>query len=221
MTNKQISSELKRYFYEMKNDATSHDKVALLVTIAILVGCGYGTYGNLIASMQSSKGLVLLIGITLIVTIWLVGFALGVLFRTDWTYVFPPYRMIGAATVPAFIIAVATGSIAGKYLFKTPVLESSGGAFGGYLTILIVMHFLFLLHAPLTRKTVQLNHNPNITIVDSHRYMWLFPALGVLILYLVSKKVAPEESRALYHVAVTSGIVVSTIFAGFGAGYIP
>ncbi|GAI48899.1 unnamed protein product, partial [marine sediment metagenome] len=74
MANKQVSSELKRYFHEMKNDATSHDKVFLLITIAILVGCGVGSFRNLSATVHWPKATFALAAIILGVTVWLASF---------------------------------------------------------------------------------------------------------------------------------------------------
>jgi hypothetical protein len=222
MNNKYVLPNLARYFREMKNEATSHDKIALLLSVAILVSCGAWAYRDLTTSMQWPKSTVLLVGVAILTTVWLVSFALGVILRArTWLPVFPPYQLIGRAAVPALVTAIIAGSVAGTVLFEMSLVKSAGVSFLGYIVVLIIMHFLFLLHLPITRIAVRLTHNPNIMTVDSHRYMWLFPAIGVLVLLLAGKALATEDAEAVRHIAVTAAIATSTTLAGFGAGFIP
>ena len=222
MANKNISQCLVLYFREMKNHATSHDKIAMLLSICIWIGCSLSAYKDLAISMQSLKFVVFAGAVIIIILLWLTGFSLGVIFRgPHWEPVFPPYGLIGMATVPSFLIGVVFGSLAGVILFNTSLQTCTGISFRSGVVVLIVTHILFLLHTPLTRAAVRSTHNINIKTVDSHRYMWLFPALSVLALFWVTKYLAPAESEMSRHISTTAAIVLSVTMTSFGAGYIP
>lgn len=222
MADKRILPNLVRYLREMKNDATSHDRLILLLSGGILVGCGVGTFRNPAAALGWPTVLIVLVGLVVGAGIWLMNFTLGVLRRAPaWRPAFPPYQLVVAATVPVFVVAMVIGCGIGTVLFQLPVLKAGIASLLGHIAIVVTMHLLFKAHAPLTRQAVQTTHNPNIMTVDSHRYMWLFPALGVLGLFLVGMWAAPESMESLRHVAVTAAIVTAAFLAGFGAGYIP
>ena len=222
MINSSIASNLTRYFREMMNQATSHDKIVLLLTTAIWIGCGYGAYQALAVSRQWSKGLLLALGVVVGLVIWLLSFSLGVMLRPQrWSHVFPPFRLMGIAAVPALVISMITGSVAGTALFKISLSQSIGASFMGYGITFFASYILFLMHAPFTRTAVRITRNPNIMTVDSHRYLWLFPALGVLALFFLLKRLLPVELETAHSIVITAAITTSTVFAGFGAGYIP
>lgn len=222
MNNKYVLPNLVRYFRDMKNEATSHDKIVLLLSIAILVGCGYGALRNLFITVHWSKALLVTVAIVFSVMVWLVSFALGVIFRApSWQHVFPPYRLVGMATVPALFISIVVGWITGTALFKISFSQSIGASFLGYMSILIVMHLLYLLRAPSAKQAVKIFHDPNMLTVNSHRSVWIYPAIGVLVLFWVARRYIPVELEAIGHIAVIASIAASVMYSGFGAGYIP
>jgi hypothetical protein len=222
MAERHIVSILAKYFRDMKNQATSFDKFYLLASICLWLGCGIGAYKGLTASMHWPKALVLFSGIIVIAVVWLVGFSLGVSLRAPrWEHVFPPYGLIGKAVIPALLLAILSGSLAGMALFDISLNSSAIASFWGYIGVTIVMLILFLIHTPWTRAAVRLTRNPNVMTVDSHRFIWFFPALGVLAIFFIAKRFVPAESEAIRHIATTAAIATSTTLAGFGAGYIP
>lgn len=222
MTNQRILSNLSRYFREMSRDATAHDKIILAASIAIVAGCAAGTYRGLIASKQWSIVAALLLGLVAGTFMWILGFGLGIKLRAPtWRDVFPPYQLIARGTIPAVVVGIAVGCVLGPTLFGVTLSRAAGVSFLGQVLTLVVLHFLFVLHTPVTRKAVSITNNPNIMTVDSHRYMWLFLALGVLAVFLLGRAVVPPDSEQLRHVGVTAAMATSIVLAGFGSGYIP
>jgi hypothetical protein len=55
MADKRILPNPIRYYREMRNHATSHDKFILLLAGGILVGCGVGTFRGPATAMEWSS----------------------------------------------------------------------------------------------------------------------------------------------------------------------
>lgn len=217
-----IAAELARYFREMSSNATTHDKVMLAIVIAILAGCGASTCRGLIASKQWPVAVALLLSLVAETCIWILGFALGIKLRAPaWRDVFPPYKLIGRGMIPAVVVGMAVGCVLGPALSGVTATKAAIASSLGQLSMLAMMHLLFVLYAPVTRKAVQITHNPNIMTVDSHRYIWLFPALGVLVVFLVGRAIISQDAEALRHIATAAATATSAILAGFGSGFIP
>jgi len=215
-----VLSELSRYFRDMKNDATSHDKIMVLVSVGILIGAGTVVFKGVGASVPG--GLVFTISLGTGLVLWLVAFSLGVLLRARaWPQVFPPYQLIGRATVPVLILAFALGCLLGVILYGVSLSRAATAAVLGHLATVAVMHVLFRLHTPVTTAAIKVAHNPNVATVDSHRYMWLFPAIGVVVVLLVCRASGLQDFGVVRHVAATAAIVTAIGLAGFGSGYIP
>jgi len=219
---KRVVSELARYFREMSRDATTHDKAMLAVSIMIVAGCGASVYRELLTLRQWSVGAVLSAGLLLAVCVWLLGFAAGVHLRMPaYRAMFPPTQLLGAATVPAVLIGIGVASWLGSTLLGVALLRSIKVSFGGQVLSAVVMYLLFALHTPLTQKAVALTGNKNIMTVDSHRCIWLFPALGVLTVFLVGRSHTAPDARLLWSIQMTAAVTTSIFTAGFGSGYIP
>lgn len=222
MNDKRISPNLVRYFREMKNDATSHDKIILLLSGGILVYCCIGTYKDVVAANHWSEWLAVLVGLAIGTLVWLFAFGLGVLLRLNpWRPTFPPHQMIRRALFPAFVISILLGVLCSVVLFKLATDYGFAASLLGNAITFAVSYVLFVLHSPLTQAAIKRTGNPNIMTVDSHRYMWLFPALAVLTVSLTAMALAAPELSAFVHTTVSAGIATALVMAGFGAGYIP
>ena len=96
METKGVGPNLVKYLREMRNDATSHDKVILLLSAAILAGTAITRFKPLIAAKKWPMEESVLAGIVAALVLWLVSFSLGVGMRKrNWRPEFPPLGLIG------------------------------------------------------------------------------------------------------------------------------
>jgi hypothetical protein len=219
MEDKRIIRNLMKYVHEVRYEATSHCKAFLLVSATILLGCNVAIYWDMISR---SLGIAVGMGVAVAAITWLGGFAMGVVRRKGpWQQAFPPYVLLSRALLPSLILGVGVGIVAAAVILLVPLGRAAGAALLGWLLVQLTMHLLFILHTPLTSAAVKSTGDPNIQTVDSYRYTWFFPALGVLAMYVAGSNCLPLDWQALFQVAVTAGIGTSWAMAGFGSGYIP
>lgn len=222
MTDKYILSNLSRFFREMSSYATAAHKIIFAISIAIIAGCATGTYRGIIAAKQWSMVAALLIGLVAGTFMWVLGFGLGVKLRAPaWRDVFPPYQLIARGTIPAIIVGIAIGCVLGLILFGVTVSKAVVVPLLGLVSTLVVFHLLFVLYTPVTRKVVSITNITNVMTVESLQCMWLFPALGVLAVFLIARAVVPADSEQLRQIGVTATMATSIVLAGFGSSFIP
>jgi len=218
---KKVFRSLATYVRELRDEATTHCKVNMLLSCGIVLGCTITQLREWIVGDSDSLTTRLVLGLQGLLLAWLVAFSIGVWFRKrKYTGRYPPYDMIGRVLIPglAFGTACATGFSMAFTELKTPQAVFFGGISAATVTLVAVL--LFWVHQPLTRKAIEMTRDPNVAVVDSHRHMWLFPALGVLAVSLIGWLGKPEEA-AMVPTAVAAATGTWVCWAGFGSGYIP
>jgi len=222
MVDRRVSENFLRFLRELRDDASTIEIIHLLLSVTLLAGSAKYTWDKLgVKPDWPSVGLAA--GCLIIATLaWLLGFASGVRLRKEgWKAAYPPFDLIGRALAPTFILSVAVAMPVSKFVFPVGMQTGALVALEAWAVVMLAVVLLAVVHTPWTRWAIRQRGDHNIVVVDSYLHMWLFPALGVVLLYLLGPAFLSLGETDALAVSVSAGIAASLALAGFGSGYIP